>query len=140
MTGPPPFVTFPDIEQVAVTLLRGKLPTGTHVGTEWPAGISTLLAAGIVSVTRGGGATVQPFVTEDTTLDIDILGATKKQAHDLAQQVRGWLFAAQGQPVAGARLYQVRDVSLIWLPHQPAPETDPIPRYVLVIEMRIRPA
>ncbi|MEU2484103.1 hypothetical protein ABZ593_05745 [Streptomyces sp. NPDC012617] len=140
MSGPPPFVTFPDVEKVAITLLQDKLPSGTRVGTEWPDNLPTALADGVVSVTRGGGATVQPFVTEDTTLDIDTLGATKKQAHDLAQQVRGWLFAAQGQPVAGARLYQVRDVSLIWLPHQPSAETDPIPRYVLVMEARIRPA
>lgn len=139
MSSPPPLVVFPDIEQVAVTLLRDKLP-GVRVGTEWPENLHAHLAAGVVSVTRGGGATVQRFVTEDATLDIDILGATKKQAQDLAQQVRGWIFTTQGQPVAGARLYGVRDISLIWLPHQPSAETDPIPRYVLVMEMRIRPA
>lgn len=140
MSSPPPLVVFPDIEKVATALLRDKLPSGTRVATEWPENLQAHLAAGVVSVTRGGGATVQPFVTEDVTLDIDILGATKGQAHDLAQLTRGWIFTAQGQPVAGAQLYRVRDVSLIWLPHQPTAETDPIPRYVLVMEMRIRPA
>ena len=140
MSSPLPVVSFPDVEQVATTLLRSKLAAGTRVGTEWPADLESHLDGGVVSVTRGGGATVVPFVTEDVTLDIDILGATKSQAHTLAQAVRGWLFAAQGEPTAGARLYRVRDVSLIWLPHQPSAETDPIPRYVLVMEMRIRPA
>lgn len=140
MSSPLPVVAFPDIEQVATTYLRGKLPPGTVIGTEWPENLETHLPHGVASLTRGGGATVLPFVTEDVTVDIDLLGATKKQAHDLAQAVRGWIFAAQGEPTPGAQIYRVRDVSLIWLPHQPSAETDPIPRYVLVMEMRIRPA
>lgn len=139
MSSPLPVVAFPDIEKVATTYLRGKLPEGTRVGTEWPSDLEAHLAAGVVSVTRGGGAVVLPFVTEDVTLDIDILGATKSQAHDLAQDVRGWLYAASREPTPGAQIYRVRDVSLIWLPHHPDAETDPIPRYVLVMEARIRP-
>ncbi|MFG3476477.1 hypothetical protein ACGF3K_14595 [Streptomyces sp. NPDC047980] len=140
MSSPLPVVEFPDAEQVIPAYLRGKLPSGTLVGTEWPANLESKLAAGVVAVTRGGGAVQLAFVTEDVTLDIDILAASKKQAHTLAQQVRGWLFAAPGEATPGAQVYRVRDVSLIWLPHQPSAETDPIPRYVLVMELRIRPA
>ncbi|MEU8525253.1 hypothetical protein AB0C77_06570 [Streptomyces sp. NPDC048629] len=140
MSGPLPVVAFPDAEQVFTTYLRGKLPAGTVVGTEWPENLESRLGNGVVSVTRGGGAVQLPFVTEDVTLDIDLLGATKSQAHALAQQVRGWLFAAPAESTPGALVYRVRDVSLIWLPHQPSAETDPIPRYVLVMELRIRPA
>lgn len=140
MSSPLPVVEFPDAEQVATTYLRDKLPAGTAVGTEWPEDLETRLADGVVSVTRGGGAVLVPFVTEDVTLDIDVLGATKKQAHTLAQSVRGWLFTAAVASTPGALIYRVRDVSLIWLPYQPSAETDPIPRYVLVMELRIRPA
>lgn len=133
-----PVVTFPDAELVAVTVLRAALEAGTHIGTEWPRDLLGKLAAGVVSVTRGGGATVQRFVTEDVTLDIDVLAAEKGQAHDLAQLVRAHLRAAEGTTVDGAQIYTVADISLIWLPYLPDAETDPIPRYVLVMQMRLR--
>lgn len=133
-----PVVVFPDAELVAVTVLRQALAPGTHVGTEWPDGLLGKLAAGVVSVTRGGGATVQRFVTEDVTLDIDVLAAGKGQAHDLAQLVRAHLRAAEGTTVDGAQIYTVADISLIWLPYEPDAETDPVPRYVLVMQMRLR--
>ena len=133
-----PVVTFPDAELVAVTVLRAALEGGTHVGTEWPDGLQQKLAAGVVSVTRGGGATVQRYVTEDVTLDVDVLAATKGHAHDLAQLARAHLRAAEGATVDDAQIYTVTDVSLIWLPHQPDAETTPIPRYVLVVQMRLR--
>jgi len=139
VSGPLPVVAFPDAEQVAIDYLRARLPAGTHVATEWLAQLATRLAGGVVAVTRGGGASVVPFVTEDVTLDIDILAADKQAAHILAQQARGHLIAASNAPVAGARIYRVRDISLIWLPHHPSAETDPIARYVLVMELRIRP-
>lgn len=135
-----PVVEFPDAEMVATTYLRDRLPAGTAVGTEWPDPVEDHLAHGVVALARGGGAVDIPFVTEDVTLDIDVLAADKAAANRLAQQVRGWLFAASREYMPGAQLYRVRDVSLIWLPYQPAPETDPIPRYVLVMEMRIRAA
>jgi hypothetical protein len=140
MSSPLPVVEFPDAEQVAVDYLRAHLPGDPFVATEWPPNLETRLAAGVVSVSRGGGAVVLPFVTEDVTLDIDILAADKKTAHTLAQQVRGWLYAASREPTPGARIYRVRDVSLVWLPFHPSAETDPIPRYVLVMQARIRPA
>lgn len=140
MSSPLPVVEFPDAEQVAVTYLRGKLPGEPFVATEWPPNLESRLEGGVVSVTRGGGAVILPFVTEDVTLDIDILAADKKTAHTLAQQVRGWLYAASREATPGALIYRVRDVSLVWLPHHPSAETDPIPRYVLVMQARIRPA
>lgn len=136
--SPLPVVVFPDAEFIAVTVLRAALDAGTHIGTEWPEGLPAKLTAGVVSVTRGGGATVQRFVTEDVTLDIDVLAVTKPEAHDLAQLVRAHLRASEGTTVDGAQIYTVADVSLIWLPYQPDAETAPIPRYVLVMQMRLR--
>ncbi|MFJ3794934.1 hypothetical protein ACIPSJ_01460 [Streptomyces sp. NPDC090088] len=133
-----PVVVFPDAELVAVTVLRAALEAGVTVGTEWPQDLAAAVKTGVVSVTRGGGATVQRFVTEDITLDIDVLAADKGQAHDLAQLVRAYLQAAQGATVNGAQIYSVADISLVWLPYQPDAETTPIPRYVLVMQMRLR--
>jgi hypothetical protein len=130
----------PDVEQVAVKYLKPLLPAGTIVGTEWPDGWDTKLAAGIVSVTLGGGGSRQKPVTADRTLDIDILGAKKKQAFDLATEVSALLVAAQGTAQPGARIYGVDETSLIWLPYKPSAETDAIPRYVLVMSMVVRPA
>lgn len=137
MSTPPLFV-FPDAELVAVTVLRTALAAGTNIGTEWPADLPSKLTAGVVSVTRGGGAVVQRNVLEDVTLDIDVLAAGKGQAHDLAQLVRANLRAAEGTTVDSAQIYTVADVSLIWLPYQPDAETTPVPRYVLVMQMRLR--
>ncbi|MEU2780528.1 hypothetical protein [Streptomyces sp. NPDC007110] len=145
MTSPPPPGVFPDAELVAVKILRTALDAGTTIGTEWPPGLLEKVKAGVVSVTRGGGAQVQRRVTEDVTIDIDVLAATKKQAHDLAQLVRGHLLAAEGTILAapdssvdGTQIYTVTDVSLIWLPFSPDAETAPVPRYVLVMQMRLR--
>ncbi|MDT7847192.1 hypothetical protein [Streptomyces justiciae] len=133
-----PLYVFPDAELLAVTVLRTALEAGTVIGTEWPPDLLDQLAAGVVSVTRGGGAVVQRNVLEDVTLDIDVLAATKAEAHDLAQLVRAHLHAARGTTVGGAQIYAVTDTSLIWLPYLPDAETDPIPRYVLVMQMRLR--
>ncbi|MFJ4808490.1 hypothetical protein [Streptomyces longwoodensis] len=130
----------PDAEQVAVKYLKAVLTAGVTVGTEWPASWESALAGGIVSVTLGGGGSRQRAVTADRTLDIDVLGATKKQARDLAAEVSARLIAASGTVQLGARIYGVDETSLIWLPYEPSAETDTIPRYVLVMSMVIRPA
>jgi hypothetical protein len=135
-----PAVAMPDVEQVAVRILKAALPAGTIVGTEWPKGWDAKLPAGIVSVTLGGGGSRLKPVTADRTLDVDTLGASKKQARDLAASVSAHLIAAQGTVQHGARIYGVDETSLIWLPYQPSAETDSIPRYVLVMSLVVRPA
>lgn len=140
MSGGLQVAAMPDVEQAAVKYLKPLLPAGTIVGTEWPDRWDTKLAAGIVAVTLGGGGSRQKPVTVDRTLDIDILGATKKQARDLAASVSAYLIAAQGTTQHGARIYGVDETSLIWLPYKPSAETDAIPRYVLVMSMVVRPA
>ncbi|MBR8638588.1 hypothetical protein KEF29_03060 [Streptomyces tuirus] len=132
-------VVMPDVEQVAVAYLKGVLPSGTNVGTEWPPSLESKLAAGVVSVTLGGGGSRQKPVTADRTLDIDVLAATKKQARDLAALVSAQMIAAQGTTHGTARIYGVGETSMIWLPFQAAAETDPIPRYVLVMSIVVRP-
>jgi len=131
----------PDVEQVVVGyLLPPRLPAGTFVGTEWPANLTTRLAAGVVSVSHGGGGTRLKAVTADRTVDIDVLAATKKQTRDLAATVSAQLIAAEGTVQPGARIYGVEETSIVWLPYQPSAETDPIPRYVLVMSLTVRPA
>lgn len=133
-------VAMPDVEQVTVKYLKNVLPTTVHLGTEWPKDWEAKLGDGIVSVTLGGGGSRLQAVTADRTVDIDILGATKKQAFDLAAEVSARLIAAQGTAQPGARIYGVDETSMIWLPYQPSAETDALPRYVLVMSMVVRPA
>lgn len=130
----------PDAEQVFRGYLKNVLPPGTYVGTEWPPQLPTRIAAGVVSVTLGGGGSRVRPVTADRTLDIDILAATKEQARELAASVSAQMVAATGTVQGAARIYDVTETSLIWLPYQASSETDPIPRYVLVMSAVIRPA
>lgn len=140
MSGGLQAVAMPDVEQVFRDYLKNLLPSGTYVGTEWPPQLATRLAAGVVSVSLGGGGSRLKPVTADRTIDIDILGATKKQARDLAATVSGLMLAASGTVQGAARVYGVDETSLIWLPYQASAETDPIARYVLVMSAVIRPA
>lgn len=136
-----PVAPMPDVEQVVVDyLLPPRLPTGTFVGTEWPPGLETRLAGGVVAVSHGGGGSRLKAVTADRTVDIDVLGATKKQARDLAAMISAHLIAAEGTVQPGARIYGVEETSIVWLPYRPSAETTPIPRYVLVMSMVVRPA
>lgn len=139
MSGGLQATVMPDVEQVTVAYLKSVLPSGTSIGTEWPASLESKLAAGVVSVTLGGGGSRLKAVTADRTIDIDILGATKKQTRDLAATVSAQLIAAQGTVQGSARIYGVDETSLIWLPYQASAETDSIPRYVLVMSMVVRP-
>ncbi|URN11370.1 hypothetical protein LUW77_03510 [Streptomyces radiopugnans] len=128
-----PVVPMPDAEAVVIGVLAPLRAEGVTVGTEWPENVADRLP--VVAVSRGGGATGLRYVTDEPTLDIDVLAADKATAHDLAQNVRARLFAARGTVQDGVRIYGVDDTSLIWLPD----EATGIPRYVLVMSMVTRP-
>ncbi|GAA2629592.1 hypothetical protein [Streptomyces axinellae] len=129
-----PLVAFPDVEAAVTGYLRGQLDPGVTVGTEWPEDLAQHLP--VVAVSRGGGGTYTRLVLDQPTLDIDVLAADKATAHDLVQQVRGLIFAAEGLALGDARVARVEDTSLIWLPDP----TTALPRYVLVMSLRVRRA
>jgi len=129
----------PDVEQLWADYLLTQMP-GPFIGTEWPPNWEARLADGIIAVSLGGGGSRQRGVTADRTIDIDVLAADKGQARDLAAQVSALMIAAQGTVQPGARIYDVAETSVVWLPYQPSAETDPIPRYVLVMSTVVRPA
>lgn len=133
-----PLVAFPDVEAALTGYLRGELDPGVHVGTEWPENLLDSLP--VVSLSRGGGATYLRYVLDEPTVDVDVLAADKAAAHDLAQLVRAHVAAVEGQIVGGAHITRVDDVSFVWVPWLPASGTDPVPRYVLSLSMRVRPA
>jgi hypothetical protein len=130
----PPLVAFPDVEAAVVGRLVEVLDERVTVGTEWPENLAEHLPA--VAVSRGGGATYTRFVLDEPTLDFDVLAADKATAHDLVQQVRGLLYAAEGTAMGDVLVCRVQDTSLIWLPDP----TTGLPRYVLVMALRVRPA
>lgn len=133
--SPLPVVAFPDIEAALIGYLDGVLDAG--VGSEWPYPLEDGLP--FVNVSRGGGGVAVRFVLDGPTVDFDVLAGDKATAHDLAQQVRAHVFAAENTTQGGARIYRVDDVSLIWLPYQPAEGVTPTARYVLVMSLRVRP-
>jgi hypothetical protein len=132
--GPLPVVVQPDAEAVVIALLASVLGDGVTLGSEWPEHLAEELP--VVAVSLGGGGSRLRGVTKQATLDIDVLAATKGEARDLAALISAHLIASQGTVQPGARLYEVEETSLIWLPD----EVTGIPRYVLVMSMIIRPA
>ncbi|MFI1580012.1 hypothetical protein [Embleya sp. NPDC020630] len=128
-----PVVMFPDGEALAVAFLTPRLP-GVTVVSEWPEDLAEHLP--VVAVSRVGGSTELRFVFEDVVLDFDVLAATKASAQDLAQSVRALLMTAPSHPPPGARIYSVTDDALVW---GPDPVTE-LPRYVLTMTLRVRPA
>jgi hypothetical protein len=131
--SPLPVVVQPDAEAVVIGLLAGVLGDGVTLGSEWPEHLAEALP--VVAVSLGGGGSRLKGVTKQATLDIDVLAATKAEARDLAALISAHLIASQGTVQPGARLYEVEETSLIWLPD----EITGTPRYVLVMSMIIRP-
>lgn len=134
-----PVVPMPDVEAALTALLGNVLDDGVKVGTEWPEDLAAHLAGGIVALSRGGGGTALRFVLDEPTIDFDVFGADKGAAYDLAALVRAHVFAAENTRQGDALIKAVEDVSLIWLPWQAAEGTAPIPRYVLVMSLIVRP-
>lgn len=132
MSGPLPVAPMPDVEAVAIGILAGALEPAVRLGSEWPDDLAQNLPA--VAVSLGGGGTRLRAVTADRTLDIDVLATDKAAAYDLAALVSAHLVAAQGTVQDGARIYEVSETSMIWLPD----EATGIPRYVLVMSMVVR--
>jgi hypothetical protein len=131
--SPLPVVVQPDAEAVVIGLLASVLGDGVTLGSEWPEHLAEELP--VVAVSLGGGGSRLKGVTKQVTIDIDVLAATKGEARDLAALVSAHLIASQGTVQPGARLYEVEETSLIWLPD----EVTGTPRYVLVMSMIIRP-
>lgn len=134
MSSPLPLVAFPDVEAAVIGHLAAELDPAVTVGSEWPEDLAQNLP--VVAVNRGGGAAIVRFVIDEPTIDIDVLAASKGEAHDLVQQVRGLLFAAEGKALGPALICRVQDTSLIWLPDN----VTGIARYVLVMSLRVQPA
>ena len=133
-----PVVVFPDVEADAIGYLAAELGAGVRVGSRWPEDLAANLP--VVALSRGGGAVAMRFVLEDVTLDIDVLAVSKAQARALASQVRGLLFAAEGRTLGATAVRRVDDVSMIWLPEIAAEGVESTARYVLVMNLRVRPA
>lgn len=130
-----PVAPMPDVEQVAIDLLAEALDDSVTVCSEWPEDLAQHLPVVAVTLGPSGGGAIKA-VTANRGLDIDVLAATKGEARDLSALVSAHLLAAQGTSRPGARIYDVEENSLIWLPD---PVTN-IPRYVLVMSMVVRPA
>lgn len=131
----PEVIVFPDVEDALVTYLTAELAArgdtaSVHVRVPNPR------PDRFVRVPRVGGARAN-LVTDNATIGVECWAVRGKQAHDLAQMVRGLIFALKGQTAAGVRFYNVTEFA------GPAELPDPTSnqsRYVFTVAVEARGA
>lgn len=125
-------ITFPDVEAVAQDYLRGELTAAgdsAQVVTEIPKS----RPARMVKLIRTGGARVN-LVLEDAQLTVECWDTRRDGAHDLAQIVRGLLWAMPDRYPA-VTTYRVQELGGI--AELPDPDTAN-PRYTFTVIITIR--
>jgi len=125
-------ITFPDVEAVAQDYLRGELTAAgdsAQVVTEIPKS----RPARMVKLIRTGGARVN-LVLEDAQLTVECWDTRRDGAHDLAQIVRGLLWAMPDRYPA-VTTYRVQELGgIAELPDPDAAN----PRYTFTVIITIR--
>lgn len=89
----------------------------------------------VVQGAPGGGRAAALPVVDQVPVIIDCWAPAMEQAHDLAQNTRALVLAAQGVVVGGTQVYRVSDGGV------PAPLPDPLsntPRYRFLSELTVR--
>lgn len=125
---------FPDTEAVAATWLRTR-NLGATVATDL---IGFTKGQRRIVVVRTGGTPTLPYRIDNPRLDIDAWGASKSDAHDLAQAARAALheLPTGNHTALAAVVAHVEDESgLTWLPD---PETGAA-RYVFSLRLAVHP-
>lgn len=125
-------ITFPDVEAAAQDYLRSELATvgdTAQVVTEIP----KPRPARMVKLIRTGGARVN-LVLEDAQLTVECWDARRDGAHDLAQIVRGLLWAMPDRYPA-VTTYRVQELGGI--AELPDPDTAN-PRYTFTVIITTR--
>ena len=102
-------VLFPDAVAVACTWLADQLDDRDAAAPVFPR-IPTDRPARFVVVQRTGGERLN-IVADDPVLTIDCYDTVEEDAHDLAQLVRGLMYAMRGQVVAGTTVYRVQEAA-----------------------------
>jgi hypothetical protein len=131
-----PVVTSPDAEAVTAALLL-ELVTGDHAALLVDDNRDALADdVELVVLARRGGA--KTGVVDRPRMDLDVYAPSKTAARDLGELVRDHLLDAGNRVLAdlGAVVLEVTEFAgLSWLP-DPAGDR---PRYVLTVELAIRP-
>lgn len=113
------YVTFPDAEAMAATILKSRGICSGRVYSSRPKVVILPLAV----VQRLGGIPKEPRSIDHPRIQVDIWGSNKSEARREAENARRALFKAQGEIFAtlGGYLSAVEDeTGITWLPD---PET-----------------
>jgi len=126
-------IVFPDVEDLVRAHLAAELPNHGQAASVYVT-IPNPRPDRFVTVPRVGGPT-RNVVVDMPTLSVSSWGATPKQAHDLAQVVRGLINALPGQVLDGYPVYRVSEMT------GPANLPDSVsgqPRYLQAFSVCIR--
>lgn len=96
-------IVYPDAVDVAITWLTANL--GPIVLPRVP----NPRLSQMVIVRRTGGARLN-LVADNPTLTVEAWAQTDEDAHDLAQEARGYLLAMRGEVIGGVTVYRTADV------------------------------
>lgn len=96
-------IVFPDAVAVAISWLTDNL--GPIVLPRIP----NPRLEQMVIVRRSGGVRLN-LVADNPTLTVEAWAATDEDAHDLAQEARGYLLAMRGEVIDGTAVYRTAEV------------------------------
>lgn len=124
-------VLYPDAVHVAISWLETQMGPNLLVPR-----VPNPRPTRMVLVRRVGGPRLN-MVADNATLAVEAWDVSEEDAHDLAQEARGYLFAMRGEVVEGVACYRVGDVGGPQL--LPDPESDQ-PRYAFTVNVAMRGA
>jgi hypothetical protein len=124
-------VLYPDAVDVAIAWLVTQMGPNLVVPR-----VPNPRPASMVLVRRTGGPRLNQ-VADNAQLTVEAWADSDEDAHDLAQEARGYLFALRGQVVNGVACYRVTDVAGPALLPDPASDQ---PRYTFSVQTAMRGA
>lgn len=124
-------VVFPDAVAVAIAWLTEQMGPGLV----YPR-VPKVRPDRFVLVRRVGGPRLNK-VADNALLAVEAWDQAEEDAHDLAQDARGYLHALRGETVNGVACYRVDELSGPQL--LPDPESE-VPRYVFTVQTAMRGA
>ncbi|MEV7091154.1 hypothetical protein AB0O07_35735 [Streptomyces sp. NPDC093085] len=131
-----PYVTFPDVEQLVVDLIKDRTElAGAIVDVQPPSGFDGSQRAVLVS--RAGGAWAEDPRLDNPLVDLEAYGPDKAAAHAVALVARALLLQLRGVGYGAATVLDVvEEDGPRWLPDYRHATAN---RYVSTTRLTIRP-
>ncbi|GLP72314.1 hypothetical protein TUSST3_89320 [Streptomyces sp. TUS-ST3] len=132
-----PYITFPDVEQLVVDLLKDRSElAGVVVDVAPPSGFDGSQRAVLVS--RMGGAWAEDPRLDNPLVDLEVYGPSKAAAHTVSLVARSLMLQLRGVRYGGATVVDVvEEDGPRWLPDYRHGSAN---RYVSTTRLVVRPA